>query len=89
MQRCHNNVQRSLKPPYSRDSPSVRCFNHRYLGHIDYVKNCFQVDNFYSLLNLLSSYIKRLLSDGFNTAVIGNSPTKSHTCVTLKRCHAH
>jgi len=40
------------------------------------------------LQNLLNSDIKRLLSDGFNTAAVGNSLTKSHR-LTLKRCHAH
>ena len=35
------------------------------------------------LLNLLNSYIKRLLSDGFNMADIGNSLMKSHSSQTL------
>ena len=36
--------------------------------------------NFFIFLNLglLNSEIKRLLSDGFNTAAIGNFLTKSH-----------
>src|SRR6218665_3709961 len=34
-------------------------------------------------LNLLNSYIKRLLSDGFNMAAIGNSLMKSHSPQTL------
>ena len=38
----------------------------------------FLVAKFFILLNLLNSEIKRLLSDGFNTAAIGNSLTKSH-----------
>ena len=35
------------------------------------------------LLNLLNSEMKRLFSDGFNTAAIGNSLTKSHNTQAL------
>ena len=39
------------------------------------------------LLNLLNSYIKRLLSGGFNIAATRNSPMKNH--VALKRSVGH
>ena len=45
----------------------------------------FLVTKYFIILNLLNSEIKRLLSDGFNTAArpIGNSMTKSHNYQTL------
>jgi len=45
---------------------------------------CFQVVNFFILLNLLNSEIKRPLSDLFSMAAIGNSATKTHKCQTSR-----
>src|SRR6218665_3548924 len=42
----------------------------------------FLVAKFCVLLNLQNSYIKRLLTDGFNMAAIGNSLMKSHSSQT-------
>jgi len=41
------------------------------------------VSTFFIPLNLRNSYVKRLLSDGFNMTAIGNSPMKSHSSQTL------
>ena len=50
-------------------------FIKRVLKTFSYVLNVlyFLVAKILILLNLLNSYIKRLLSDGFNVAAIGNS----------------
>src|SRR6218665_285137 len=47
--------------------------------------NVFEFSKFFILLNLLNSYIKRLLSDGCNMPAIGNSLR----AIALKRCRAH
>jgi len=57
----------------------TRFFNVFYFLNFFY----FLVANFFILLNLLNSYIKRLLSDGFNMAAIGNSLIKSHSSQKL------
>ena len=54
-------------------------FNVLYIFNVFY----FQVPRILILLNLLISYIKRLLSDRFNMAAIGNSLMKSHSSQTL------
>jgi len=61
----------------------------RFLTFFIFWKCLFSSGNFFTLLNLLSSYIKRLLSDGFNMAAIEDSPMKNHRHIALKRCHAH
>jgi len=43
----------------------------------------FLESKMFILLDLLNSYIKRLLSDGFNRAAIGNSLMKSHSSQML------
>ena len=68
---------------YGMQTPTYASFNLFYFSNVYY----FPVFTFVILLNLLNAEIKRILSDGFNTAAIGNSLKKSHKFLRL--CHAN